>query len=78
MQIKNYLDLLTRVIMREKEAVIMVYAYPLNTSFSTKKINKAERMSEDAKALKEYYNTHDISIIKDLSTGKLVAKVNKK
>jgi hypothetical protein len=56
----------------------MVYAYPVNTSFSTKKINKAERMSEDAKALKEYYNTHDISIIKDLSTGKLVAKVDKK
>ena len=56
----------------------MVYAYPINTSFSTKRITKAKEKSEDAKALKVYYDTHDVSIVKDPATGKLVAKVNKK
>ena len=56
----------------------MVYAYPVNTSFSTKKINKAKEMTEDAKALREYCNTHDISIVRDTVTGKLIAEVNRK
>ena len=76
--IQDYPDCSTHVILQKGEVIGMVYAYPVNTSFSTKKINKTEGMSGDAKALKEYYDTHDISIVTDLSTGKLVAKVNKK
>lgn len=56
----------------------MVYAYPINATFSVKKVNKPKTMSKDAKALKEYYNTHDISIVRDSATGKLVAKVMNK
>lgn len=56
----------------------MVYAYPTNTAFSIKKVNKPKTMSEDAKALKDYYNSHDISIVRDSVTGKLVAKVKTK
>ena len=59
-----------------KEVDGMVYVYPTNTSFSTKKISKPKKVSEDAKALREYCRTHDISVIKDPTTGKLVAKVN--
>ena len=56
----------------------MVYAYPTNTAFSVKKVNKPKIMSDDAKALKEYYDSHDISIVRDSVTGKLVAKVKNK
>lgn len=56
----------------------MVYAYPTNTTFSTKKVNKPKTMSADAKALKDYYDTHDISIVRDSDTGKLVANVKNK
>jgi len=56
----------------------MVYAYPASTAFSAKKVKKPKTMSEDAKALKDYYNSHDISIVKDSVTGKLVAKVKNK
>ena len=56
----------------------MVYAYPTNTTFSAKKVNTPKTMSKDAKALKEYYSTHDISIVRDSVTGKLVAKVKNK
>lgn len=56
----------------------MVYAYPTNTIFSMKKVNKPKAMSEDAKALKDYYDTHDISIVRDEITGELVAKVKRK
>jgi len=56
----------------------MVYAYPTNTTFSAKKVNKPKAMSKDAKAIKKYYDTHDISIVRDSVTGKLVAKVTNK
>lgn len=61
-----------------KEANTMVYAYPTNATFSAKKINKTRRMTDEAKAVKEYYETHDISIVRDSATGKLVAKVTEK
>lgn len=56
----------------------MVYAYPTKTSFVIKKDKVKKRPSKNAKALFEYYEEHDVSIVKDEMSGKLVAKVKNK
>lgn len=58
----------------------MVYAYPSNSCFfmNSKACAKKKCMSSEAKSIRDYYDSHDISIVRDKDTGKLIAKVEKR
>ena len=53
----------------------MVYAYPVNITFSAKNVNKKRKLTEESRAIREYYEKHDFSVVKDPVTGKLAVRV---